>query len=140
MEKHVRESFSQDQSVSGSSDSSDLSRVIANEKGLLQARHFDHIQQIIVVYSKSLLAQMRVTHRSERQTLFSKQLWTDYLALSKQQNQAEVKVFNQATIAVLDEAKVKVHVWNQTIHLRLIQGENQMEQTACLTFYTPFIF
>lgn len=120
MEKHVKDNFSQDTSVSGSSDTSDLSRVIANEKGLLQTKHFDHIQQIIVVYSKSLLAHLRVTHRNERSALFSKQRWTDYVALSKHQNQAEVKVFNQATIAVLDEAKVKVHVWNQTIHLRLI--------------------
>ena len=62
-----------------------LRRVIANEKGLLKAEIFDTVQKIIEVYSKSLLCELRQTHRQGRRSLYMSQKWQEYIGLVKEQ-------------------------------------------------------
>ena len=98
----------------------DLGDCIATEKGLLKREDFEHIQKIIEVYSKALLAKMRNQHLLQRLEAYTAQDWQTYADLISQQQLKEVKIFNNATLEVLNEAGIKASVFNQSIELYLI--------------------
>jgi hypothetical protein len=137
MEKYVR-SVLLKRPLTDAQDGDGLRMVIANEKGLLKADFFDHVQKIIEVYSKSLLCEIRQTHRAERLPLFEAQRWPEYVQLVREQYAKEVKIFNKATIEILTIANIKASVFNQSVELFLISAENTLLKSAQTTIYSPF--
>jgi hypothetical protein len=88
--------------------------------------------------SKSLLCEIRQTHRQERKTLFEAKKWDEYIELVKLQYAKEVKIFNKATIEILTIANIRASVFNQSIELFLISTDNTILKSAQITIYSPF--
>lgn len=84
----------------------DLGDCIATEKGLLKREGFQHVQKIIEVYSKALLAKMRHQHLLERRDAYLAKNWKVYAEIIMKQQAREIKVFNAATLEVLSEARI----------------------------------
>ena len=115
-----------------------LGNCIATEKGLLKQEDYQHILKVIEVYSKALLCQIRENHQVARYRSYLKQDWEGYTKLLATQQLEEVKIFNKATIEVLSMAGIKQSVFNQSVALYFIMGENSIHKAAAISFYTPF--
>ena len=117
---------------------SELRSCIANEKGLLSQDDFEHIQKVIEVYSKALLCETRQKHLKARIESYKARDWKRYSALVFEQQAKEIKIFNRATLEILDAADIKTPVFNQSVELIMITSQDSMLQSAKLSLYTPF--
>ena len=81
---------------------------------------------------------MREKHQLERVDAFTKQDWSTYIDLIASQKLSEVKVFNSATLEVLNQADIKTSVFDQSVELYMITSQDTMLQAAKLSLFTPF--